>query len=92
MMKCVSVCLSRKIITSHFRAEHWRREVSSPLGLAGFGLVTMMIILFGQNRLWSATDRTHQWHVRSGTQPRHILLRRFDAQTRVEKIFPTEKF
>ena len=35
MMKCVSVCLSRKSITSHFRAERWRREVSSPLGLAG---------------------------------------------------------
>ena len=35
MMKCVSVCLSRKIITSHFRAERWRREVSSPLGLVG---------------------------------------------------------
>ena len=35
MMKCVSVCVSRKIITSHFRADHWRREVSCPLGLAG---------------------------------------------------------
>ena len=34
MMKCVSVCLSRIIITSHFRAERWRCEVSSPLGLA----------------------------------------------------------
>ena len=33
MMKCV--CLSRKIITSHFRAERRRREVSRPLGLAG---------------------------------------------------------
>ena len=32
MMKCVCVCLSRKIITSHFRAERRRREVSSPLG------------------------------------------------------------
>ena len=32
MMKCVSVCVSRKIITSHFRAERRRREVSSPLG------------------------------------------------------------
>ena len=30
-----SVCVSRKIITSHFRAERRRREVSSPLGLAG---------------------------------------------------------
>ena len=35
MMKCVSVCLSRIIITSHFRAERWRREVSCLLGLAG---------------------------------------------------------
>ena len=34
MMKCVSVCLSRKIISSHFRAERRRREVGSPLGLA----------------------------------------------------------
>ena len=32
MMKCVFVCVSRKIITSHFQAE---REVSRPLGLAG---------------------------------------------------------
>ena len=31
MMKCVFVCLSQKMITSHFRAE---REVSSVLGLA----------------------------------------------------------
>ena len=30
----VSVYLSRKIITSHFRAERRRREVSRPLGLA----------------------------------------------------------
>ena len=35
MMKCVCVCLSRKIITSHFRAGRQRREVSRPLGLAG---------------------------------------------------------
>ena len=35
MMKCVSVCLSQKIISSHFRAERRRREVSRPLGLAG---------------------------------------------------------
>ena len=35
MMKCVSVCLSRKIITSHFRGERRRCEVRSPLGLAG---------------------------------------------------------
>ena len=35
MMKCVSVCLSRKIISSHFQAERQRREVRSPLGLAG---------------------------------------------------------
>ena len=34
MMKCVfvCVCVSQKIITSHFRAERRRREVSSPLG------------------------------------------------------------
>ena len=31
----VCACLSRKIITSHFRAERRRREVSRPLGLAG---------------------------------------------------------
>ena len=30
----VSVCLSRKIITSHFQAERQRREASRPLGLA----------------------------------------------------------
>ena len=36
MMKCLSVCASRKIITSHFRAERRRREVSSLLGLAGW--------------------------------------------------------
>ena len=35
MMKCVFVCLSRKMITTHFRAERWRREVSRTLGLAG---------------------------------------------------------
>ena len=35
MMKCVSVCLSRKIISSDFRAERRRHKVSSPLGLAG---------------------------------------------------------
>ena len=44
MMKFLSVCLSRKITTSHFRAERRRREVSSPLGLAGFGLVMMMMM------------------------------------------------
>ena len=32
MMKCLSVCASRKIITSHFRAECHRREVSRLLG------------------------------------------------------------
>ena len=31
----VCVCVSRKIITSHFRAERRRREVSRLLGLAG---------------------------------------------------------
>ena len=31
----VCVCLSRKIITSHFRAERPKRKVSRPLGLAG---------------------------------------------------------
>ena len=35
MMKCLCVCVSRKIITSHFRAERQRGEVSSPFGLAG---------------------------------------------------------
>ena len=30
MIKCLFVCLSQKIITSHFRAERWRREVSRP--------------------------------------------------------------
>ena len=35
MIQCLCVCLSRKIITSHFRAERRRRKVSSPLGLAG---------------------------------------------------------
>ena len=35
MMKCLSVCLSRKIITSNFRAERQRRKVSCQLGLAG---------------------------------------------------------
>ena len=35
MMQCLCVCLSRKIITSHFRAERRRCEVSGPLGLAG---------------------------------------------------------
>ena len=30
-----SVCLSRKMITSHFQAERQRREVSCTLGLAG---------------------------------------------------------
>ena len=35
MMKCLSVCFSRKIITSHFRAEPRKHELSSPLGLAG---------------------------------------------------------
>ena len=39
MMKCVSVCLSRKIITSHFRAEHQRCKVSGPLGLPAVGLL-----------------------------------------------------
>ena len=34
MMQCLCVCLSQKIITSHFRAERRRREVSRPLGLA----------------------------------------------------------
>ena len=43
MMKCVSVCVSRKIITSHFRAERRRREVSRLQ--AGFGLVIMMITM-----------------------------------------------
>ena len=37
MMQCVSVCLSRKIITFHFRGERRRRKVSGPLGLAGRG-------------------------------------------------------
>ena len=32
MMKCVFVCLSQKMITSHFWAERWRRKVSRPLG------------------------------------------------------------
>ena len=35
MMKCLSVCLSRKMIASHFRAERRRRDVSGPLSLAG---------------------------------------------------------
>ena len=35
MMKCVSVCLSQKIISSHFRAERRRRKGSGQLGLAG---------------------------------------------------------
>ena len=35
MMKCVSVCLSQKIISSHFRAERQRRKVSGLQGLAG---------------------------------------------------------
>ena len=35
MMKCLSVYLSRKIITSHFRAERRKGKVSSLLGLAG---------------------------------------------------------
>ena len=34
-----SVCLSQKMITSNFRAERQRREVSCPLGLAGRRLV-----------------------------------------------------
>ena len=45
MVKCLSVCLSRKMITSHFRAERRRHEVSCPLGLAGFGLVMMMMMM-----------------------------------------------
>ena len=32
----VCVCLSRKIITSHFWSECRRREVSGPLGLASY--------------------------------------------------------
>ena len=35
MMQCLFVCVSRKIINSHFRAERRSREMSSPLGLAG---------------------------------------------------------
>ena len=35
MIYCLCVCLSRKIITSHFQAERQRREVSCLLGLAG---------------------------------------------------------
>ena len=35
MMQCLCVCLSRKIITSHFRAERQRRKVSGLLDLAG---------------------------------------------------------
>ena len=35
VMQCLCVCLSLKMINSHFRAERWRREVSCPLGLAG---------------------------------------------------------
>ena len=41
---CLSVCVSQKIITSHFRAEGRRREVSRQLGLAGVG------------RLWPSDD------------------------------------
>ena len=48
MMKCVFVCVSRKIITSHSRAERRRCEVSRPLGLAGFCLVMMMMISRGK--------------------------------------------
>ena len=33
----VSVCVSRKMITSHFQAERPRREMSRLLGLAGRG-------------------------------------------------------
>ena len=35
MIHCLCVCLSRKIITSHFRAERQRRKLSRPLGLSG---------------------------------------------------------
>ena len=37
MMQCLCVCLSQKIITSHFQAERRRREVSGPLGLLAVG-------------------------------------------------------
>ena len=35
MMKCLSVCVSRKIITFPSRAESRRREARCPLGFAG---------------------------------------------------------
>ena len=35
MMKCVFVCVSRKMITFPFQAERRRREARRPLGLAG---------------------------------------------------------
>ena len=35
MMQCLCVCLSQKIITSHFPAERRRREVSGLLDVAG---------------------------------------------------------
>ena len=41
----VCVCLSRKIITSNFRAERPRREVSRLLGLGLVRIMKMMMVM-----------------------------------------------
>ena len=53
MLQCV--CVSRKIITSNFRAESRRREVSRPLGLVMM-MVRMVMMMMKQ---WqkAATNR-----------------------------------
>ena len=43
----VFVCSSRKIITSHFRAERRRHEVSSPLGLGPVIIMMMTMMMTG---------------------------------------------
>ena len=56
----VFVCLSRKMITSHFRAERRSREVSHPLGLA---LTTMtMMMIFSKQKCVS--HQNVNWKIR----------------------------